>query len=90
MSRPVLIDFFAEWCGPCKRQGPILEELKRRMGEKIEIRQIDVDQHMDMANRYGIRVVPTLIIEKDGKVVRSLEGVTSAETLESMLARLVE
>ncbi len=90
MSRPVLIDFFAEWCGPCKRQGPILEELKRRMGEKIEIRQIDVDQHMDMANRYGIRVVPTLVIEKDGKVVRSLEGVTSAETLESMLARLVE
>jgi len=90
MSRPVLIDFFAEWCGPCKRQGPILEELKRRMGEKIEIRQIDVDQHMDMANRYGIRVVPTLVIEKDGKVVRSLEGVTSDETLESMLARLVE
>ncbi|HOS82805.1 MAG TPA: thioredoxin [Methanolinea sp.] len=90
MSRPVLIDFFAEWCGPCKRQGPILEELKRRMGEKIEIRKIDVDQHMDMANRYGIRVVPTLIIEKDGKIVRSLEGVTSAETLESMLAPLVE
>lgn len=89
MSRPVLIDFFAEWCGPCKRQGPILEELKRRMGEKIEIRKIDVDQHMDMANRYGIRVVPTLIIEKDGKIVRSLEGVTSAETLESMLAPLV-
>ncbi len=90
MSRPVLIDFFAEWCGPCKRQGPILEELKRRMGEKIEIRQIDVDQHMDMANRYGIRVVPTLVIEKDGKVVRCLEGVTSAETLESMLGPLVE
>lgn len=90
MSRPVLIDFFAEWCGPCKRQGPILEELKRRMGEKIEIRKIDVDQNMDMANRYGIRVVPTLIIEKDGKIVRSLEGVTSAETLESMLAPLVE
>ncbi|MDH7510039.1 MAG: thioredoxin [Methanolinea sp.] len=90
MSRPVLIDFFAEWCGPCKRQGPILEELKKRMGEKIEIRKIDVDQHMDMANRYGIRVVPTLIIEKDGKIVRSLEGVTSAETLESMLAPLVE
>lgn len=90
MSRPVLIDFFAEWCGPCKRQGPILEELKRRMGEKIEIRKIDVDQHMDMANRYGIRVVPTLIIEKDGKIVRSLEGVTSAETLESMLVPLVE
>ncbi|MEM2124361.1 MAG: thioredoxin family protein [Methanolinea sp.] len=90
MGRPVLIDFFAEWCGPCKRQGPILDELKRRMGEKIEIRKVDVDQHMEMANRYGIRVVPTLVIEKDGRVIRSFEGVTSAETLEAMLAPLVE
>lgn len=90
MGRPVLIDFFAEWCGPCKRQGPILEELKRRMGEKVEIRKVDVDQHMEMANRYGIRVVPTLVIEKDGRVIRSFEGVTSAETLEAMLAPLVE
>ncbi|MCQ8894638.1 MAG: thioredoxin [Methanolinea sp.] len=90
MSRPVLIDFFAEWCGPCKRQGPILEELKRKMGDRVEIRKVDVDQHMDMANRYGIRVVPTLVIEKDGRVVRSLEGVTSAETLESMLLPLVD
>lgn len=90
MGKPVLIDFFAEWCGPCKRQGPILDELKRRMGEKIEIRKVDVDQHMDMANRYGIRVVPTLVIEKDGRVIRSFEGVTSAETLEAMLAPLVE
>ena len=90
MSRPVLLDFFADWCGPCRRQGPILEDLKRTMGDKVEIRKIDVDEHMEMANKYGIRVVPTLIIEKDGKVIRSLEGVTSAETLESMLSRLVD
>jgi thioredoxin 1 len=90
MGKPVVLDFFAEWCGPCKRQGPYLEELKKNMGEKIEIRKIDVDQHMDLANKYGIRVVPTLIIEKDGKVVRTLEGVTSADSLESMLLPLVE
>ncbi len=90
MSRPVLLDFFADWCGPCRRQGPILEELKTKMGDKVEIKKIDVDQHMDLANKYGIRVVPTLIIEKDGKVMQSLEGVTSAETLESMLKPLVE
>ncbi|OPX72987.1 MAG: Thioredoxin [Methanoregulaceae archaeon PtaB.Bin108] len=90
MSRPVLLDFFADWCGPCRRQGPILEDLKRTMGDKVEIRKIDVDEHMEMANKYGIRVVPTLIIEKDGKVIRSLEGVTSAETLESLLSPLVE
>lgn len=90
MSRPVLLDFFADWCGPCRRQGPILEDLKKTMGDKVEIKKIDVDEHMEMANKYGIRVVPTLIIEKDGKVIRSLEGVTSAETLESLLSPLVE
>jgi len=90
MSRPVLLDFYADWCGPCRRQGPILEELKKKMGDRVDIRKIDVDQHMEMANKYGIRVVPTLIIEKDGKVMHSLEGVTSAVTLESMLSRLVD
>ncbi|MDD1682742.1 MAG: thioredoxin family protein [Methanoregula sp.] len=90
MGKPVVLDFFAEWCGPCRRQGPYLEELKKNMGEKIEIRKIDVDQHMDLANKYGIRVVPTLIIEKDGRVMRTLEGVTSADSLESMLMPLVE
>jgi thioredoxin 1 len=90
MGKPVVLDFFAEWCGPCKRQGPYLEELKKNMGEKIEIQKIDVDEHMDLANKYGIRVVPTLVIEKDGKVVRTLEGVTSADSLESMLLPLVD
>jgi thioredoxin 1 len=90
MSKPVLLDFFADWCGPCKRQGPILEDLKQKMGEKVEIRKIDVDQNMELANKYGIRVVPTLIIEKDGKVIRTLEGVTSSESLESMISPLVD
>lgn len=90
MSKPVLLDFSAEWCGPCKMQGPILEELKKKMGDSIEIQMIDVDQQMDKANKYGIRVVPTLIIEKDGKIVRQLEGVTRAEALEQILRPLVD
>lgn len=90
MGKPVLIDFFAEWCGPCRLQGPQLDELKRNMGDKIEIRKIDVDQNMELANRYAIRVVPTLIIEKDGKVMKTLEGVTSAESLKRILTPLVE
>ena len=90
MGKPVIIDFFAEWCGPCKRQRPYLEELKKNLGDRIEIKKIDVDQHMDLANKYGIRVVPTLIIEKDDKVVRMLEGVTSTESLETMLMPLVD
>jgi thioredoxin 1 len=90
MGKPVLIDFFAEWCGPCRIQGPILEDLRRSMGDQVEIRQIDVDQNMELANRYAIRVVPTLIIEKDGKVMKTLEGVTSAESLKRILTPLVE
>ncbi len=90
MAKPVLMDFFADWCGPCRRQGPILEELKKKMGDAIEIRKIDVDQAMDLATKYGIRVVPTLVIEKDGKIIRQLEGVTGTETLEGILRPLVE
>ncbi len=89
MSKPVLFDFFATWCGPCKLQTPILEELAKKMGDSVEIRKIDVDQHMDLAEKYGIRVVPTLVIEKDGKTVQSLEGVTDAATLETILKPLV-
>jgi thioredoxin 1 len=89
MSKPILFDFFATWCGPCRMQTPIIEELAKKMGNTVEIRTIDVDQHMDLAEKYGIRVVPTLIIEKDGKVLQSLEGVTDAATLENMLRPLV-
>jgi len=89
MSKPVLFDFFATWCGPCKMQTPIIEELAKKMGDAVEIRKIDVDQHMDLAEKYQIRVVPTLIIEKDGKIIQSLEGVTDAGTLEKILSPLV-
>ena len=89
MSKPVLFDFFATWCGPCKMQTPIIEELAKKMGDAVEIRKIDVDQHMDLAEKYAIRVIPTLIIEKDGKVIQSLEGVTDAATLEKILTPLV-
>lgn len=89
MSKPVLFDFFATWCGPCRMQTPILEELAKKMGDAVEIRKVDVDQNMELAEKYGIRVVPTLIIENDGKVVHQMEGVTDAATLEKLLKPLV-
>ena len=90
MSKPVLFDFFATWCGPCRMQTPILEELAKKMGDLVEIKKIDVDQHRDLAEKYKIQVVPTLIIEKDGKVIQSMEGVTDLSTLEKLLKPLVE
>ena len=89
MSKPILFDFYATWCGPCRMQTPIIEDLAKKIGDVVEIRKIDIDQHMDLAEKYGIRVVPTLVIEKDGKVLQFLEGVTDAATLEKMLRPLV-
>ncbi len=90
MSKPVLFDFFATWCGPCRMQTPILEDLAKKMGDAVEIRKVDVDQNMDLAEKYGIRVVPTLVIEKDGRIIQQMEGVTDAATLEKLLKPLVE
>ena len=90
MGKPILIDFFAEWCGPCKRMGPIIEELRGMMGDKVEIKKLDVDQHMAEAQKYQISVVPTIIIERDGVLVQKFQGVTDAETLASVLKPLVE
>jgi thioredoxin 1 len=90
MGKPVLIDFYADWCGPCRLQTPIVEEFARRMGDQVEVKKINVDDHMDMATKYRIYVVPTLIIEKDGKEIRRIEGLTDASSLEAMVKPLVE
>jgi len=90
MGKPVLIDFYADWCGPCRLQSPIVEELARRMGDQVEVRKINVDDNMEMAGKYRIYVVPTLIIEKDLKEIRRIEGLTDASSLEAMIKPLVE
>jgi thioredoxin 1 len=90
MGKPVLIDFYADWCGPCRLQSPIVEELAMRMGDQVEVKKINVDDNMDLANKYRIYVVPTLIIEKDQKEVRRIEGLTDISSLEAMIQPLVE
>jgi len=94
MGKPVLMDFFAEWCGPCHQQTPIIDELKAKMGDEIDIRKIDVgvdsEQTRQYAAKYDIQFVPTLVIEKDGQLVRKLVGVQDIGTLEGILKPLVE
>ena len=82
---PVLVDFWAEWCGPCKMIGPILEELEIEMGEKIKIVKVDVDSNKQTAMKYAIRSIPTLIIIKDGSVHAQHIGAASKAQLENFI-----
>ena len=80
-----LYDFYADWCGPCKTQEPILDEMKEDWGDRFEIERVDVDERQDIANEYQVRSLPTLVVENDDGVVDRFIGVTQREDLESAL-----
>ncbi|MDB9786623.1 thioredoxin [Bacteriovoracaceae bacterium] len=73
-GKPVIVDFWAEWCGPCKALSPVLEEISTELGDKAAIVKVNVDEQPELAQKYEIRGIPTLIFFKDGKVQRTLVG----------------
>lgn len=86
-NQPVLLDFWAEWCGPCKAIAPKLEELAKNYAGKLKIAKINVDENQDTPTRYSIRGIPTLILFKNGQVVDKLVGNHPSESIEELIKR---
>ena len=84
-AQPVLVDFFAEWCGPCKMMAPILKEVKKELGDTATIVKVDVDKSPGAATAYHVQGVPTLILFKAGKILWRQSGVVDKNTLTAVL-----
>ena len=84
-SQPVLVDFWETWCGPCRQIAPLIDELAVKYEGKVKVGKVDVDQNPDLATKYGINAIPTLLLFKDGEIIERFQGVPPRVKLESAL-----
>jgi thioredoxin 1 len=84
-SQPVLVDFWAEWCGPCRMIAPALEELSDELGERVSIVKLNIDENPDVPTKYGVRGIPTMILFKDGEVAATKVGAEPKSRIQGWL-----
>ena len=80
-DKPVIIDFWAPWCGPCRSQGPILEQVSEKIGDQAIVAKVNVDEEPELSAPFGVQAIPTLVVMKGGKVVQRSVGLQQADTL---------
>ena len=88
-SAPVLVDFWAEWCGPCKMIAPVLDELAGEYQGKVKIGKVNIDEHQGLAAQFGVRAIPTLLVIKNGQVSEQMVGAKSKRDLKASLDRAI-
>jgi thioredoxin 1 len=86
-DKPVLVDFWAEWCGPCKMIAPALEEIAEELGEQVRIVKVDIDENPDAPGRYGVRGIPTMILFKNGQVAATQVGAMPKSAIKQWIER---